>query len=152
HTNDASGAIPRLINMGVRPYTIGPALSVVIGQRLVRKLCNKCRKSYKPDKKLIAEFKKKLGKFYPKKGMSKLYKASEKGCHDCHETGYSGRSGIYEIFRVDEKMEALINKRASSQDILHAAIEQGMMTMEQDGLLKVIEGVTDMDEVRRVVD
>lgn len=152
HTNDASGAIPRLVNMGVRPYTIGPALSVVIGQRLVRKLCDKCKEAYKPDEKVITELKNKLGKFYPKEGIKEIYKASEKGCTSCHETGYTGRSGIYEIFYVDEKMESLINQRASSQDILHAAIEQGMMTMEQDGLLKVIEGVTDLDEVNRVVD
>ncbi len=152
HTNDAAGAIPRLVNMGVRPYTIGPALSVVIGQRLVRKLCKKCRESYKPEEKLIEELKNKLGKFYPQEGLKEIYKAKEKGCHDCHETGYSGRMGIYEIFQVDEKIEALINQRASSQDIFHAAVEQGMMTMEQDGLLKIIEGVTDLDEVRRVVD
>ncbi|NQV00017.1 MAG: type II/IV secretion system protein, partial [Parcubacteria group bacterium] len=152
HTNDASGAIPRLVNMGVRPYTIGPALSVVIGQRLVRKLCDKCRESVKPEEKLIEEFKEKLGEFYPKDGIKEIYKASAKGCHDCHETGYTGRMGIYEIFYVDDKMEALINQRASSQDILKAAIEQGMMTMEQDGILKVIEGTTDLEEVRRVVD
>lgn len=152
HTNDASGAIPRLVNMGVRPYTLGPALSVVIGQRLIRKLCDKCKKEIKPKAELITEFKNKLGKFYPKDGIEKIYQANETGCGSCHETGYAGRSGIYEIFCVDEKMEALINQRASSQDIFHAAVEQGMMTMEQDGLLKVIEGVTDLEEVRRVVD
>ena len=152
HTNDASGAIPRLVNMGVRPYTLGPALSVVIGQRLVRKLCNKCKKSVKPNEKLIEEFKDKLGKFYPEEGVKEIYKASDGGCQDCHETGYAGRMGIYEIFYVDEKIEALINQRASSQDIYKAAVDQGMMTMEQDGLVKVIEGVTDLEEVRRVVD
>jgi type IV pilus assembly protein PilB len=152
HTNDAAGAIPRLVNMGVRPYTIGPALSVVIGQRLVRKLCDKCRESLKADEKLIKEFKNKLGKFYPKNEVKEIYQANKKGCHDCHETGYAGRMGIYEIFQVDEKMETLINQRASSLDIFQAAVEQGMMTMEQDGILKVIEGTTDLEEVRRVVD
>jgi type IV pilus assembly protein PilB len=138
--------------MGVRPYTIGPALSVVIGQRLVRKLCDKCRESLKADEKLIKEFKNKLGKFYPKNEVKEIYQANKKGCHDCHETGYAGRMGIYEIFQVDEKMETLINQRASSLDIFQAAVEQGMMTMEQDGILKVIEGTTDLEEVRRVVD
>ena len=152
HTNDASGAIPRLVNMGVRPYTIGPALSVVIGQRLVRKLCDKCKEAIRSDEKIVEEFKNKLGKFYPKSGIQEIYQANKKGCHNCHETGYSGRMGIYEIFCVDEKMEALINQRASSLDIFQAAVEQGMMTMEQDGLLKVVEGVTDLNEVRRVVD
>ena len=152
HTNDASGAIPRLINMGVRPYTIGPALSVVIGQRLVRKLCTKCRELVKIDEKLSEKLKVKLSKFYPKEGVTEIHKVSEAGCQDCHETGYAGRMGIYEIFHVDEKIEALINQRASSQDIFKAAVEQGMMTMEQDGLLKVIEGITDLEEVERVVD
>lgn len=150
HTNDAAGAIPRLINIGLRPYVIGPALSAVIGQRLVRRLCKFCRISYTPDKKLISELKKELGKFYPKEGIKMLYRAKPGGCPKCHETGYLGRIGIYEVFRVDEKIENLINQRASALDILKAAQEQGMMTMKQDGLLKAIEGITSIDEVKRI--
>jgi type II secretory ATPase GspE/PulE/Tfp pilus assembly ATPase PilB-like protein len=150
HTNDAAGAIPRLINIGVRPYVIGPALSAIIGQRLVRKLCNFCKVSYTPDKDLIFELKRKLGKFYPKKGVKKLYKAREGGCAKCHETGYSGRVGAYEVFQIDEKIEDLINQRAAALDIFRTAQAQGMMSMQQDGFLKVIEGVTDIEEVKRI--
>lgn len=150
HTNNAAGAIPRLINIGVRPYVIGPALSVVIGQRLVRRLCKFCRVSYVPDKSLISQLKKKLGKFYPKEGIKKLYKAKPKGCAKCHETGYVGRIGIYEVFCIDDKIEALINQRASALEISKAAQEQGMMTMQQDGLGKAIDGITSLEEVHRV--
>jgi len=151
HTNDAAGAIPRLINIGVRPYVIGPALSAVIGQRLVRRLCKFCKIPYTPNEKLVLELKKELGKFYPKEGIKKLYKARKGGCNKCHETGYLGRVGIYEVFRVDEKMEDLINQRAAALDIFRAAQKQGMMSMKQDGLLKVIEGITDIEEVKRIV-
>lgn len=150
HTNDAAGAIPRLINIGVRPYVIGPALSAVIGQRLVRRLCKFCKISYTPDSKLTSELKRELGKFYPREGVKKLYKAKVGGCAKCHEIGYSGRIGIYEVFRIDEKIENLINQRAAALDIFKAAQEQGMISMRQDGLLKAIEGITDIEEVKRI--
>ena len=150
HTNDSSGVIPRLVNMGLRPYTIAPALSGVIAQRLVRRLCNKCCKSSKPDKKTIEMLKRDLGKYYPADGVSKLYQALPKGCPACTNTGYKGRIGVYEVFEVNRKIAQLIDSRASSGDIMDAAKEQGMTTMRQDGLLKAIEGITSIDEVNRV--
>ena len=150
HTNDSSGVIPRLTNMGLRPYTIAPALSAVIAQRLVRRLCNKCCKPYKPDKKIIAMLKRDLGKYYPADGVTELYQTPKGGCSACTNTGYKGRIGVYEVFEVDRKIAQLIDSRASSGDIMDAAKEQGMTTMRQDGLLKATEGITSIDEVNRV--
>ncbi len=149
HTNDVAGVIPRLGNMGVRPHILAPALRVAIAQRLVRKLCQKCKKGYKPSKELITKLKKELGKYFPKKEIKKLHRA--KGCSACHGTGYKGRIGIFEIFKVDRKVEDLINKRASSLEIMeHVIKDQDMLTMGQDGFLKAIEGITSVEEVERV--
>jgi type IV pilus assembly protein PilB len=148
HTNDASGAIPRLINMGLRPFTLGPALIGVIGQRLVRRLCPDCKEVYKPNKETIQKLKKELGKLFPKEGVKKLYKA--KGCTKCGDIGYRGRIGIYEVIEVTKEIEELINQRAPASEIFNLAAKQGMITMRQDGLLKVIEGITSLDEVDRV--
>jgi len=149
HTNDVAGVIPRLGNMGVRPHILAPALRVAIAQRLVRKLCQKCKKGYKPGKELITKLKEKLGKHFSKKEIKKLHRA--KGCSACHGTGYKGRIGIFEIFKVDRKVEDLINKRASSLEIMeHVIKDQDMLTMGQDGLLKAIEGITSVEEVERV--
>ena len=149
HTNDVAGVIPRLENMGVRPYTLAPALRVAIAQRLVRRLCQKCKEEYQPTEELIAKLKKKLGKHFPKERIKKLYKA--KGCSACHQTGYKGRIGIFEVFKVDHQVEDLINKRASSLEIMDYLIKnQGMVTMEEDGLLKAVEGITSIKEVERV--
>lgn len=149
HTNDAAGAIPRLISMGLRPEELAPALKLVIAQRLVRRICDKCKEEYKLDANEEKDLKEKLGKFYPKTGIKKLYKA--KGCKSCDNIGYKGRVGIYEMFEVDNKIEEAIGYRVSNIEIQKAAIAQGMMTMEQDGLLKAIDGMTTIEEVGRVV-
>lgn len=149
HTNDAAGAIPRLINMGLKPFTLGPSLTGVIGQRLVRRLCADCRQEYKPDEDIIKKLKKDLGKAYPKAGVKKLYKPGNK-CKKCGDIGYKGRIGIYEVIEVTKGIKELINQRASTQEIFNQAEEDGMISMRQDGLLKVIDGVTSMKEVDRV--
>jgi len=151
HTNDASGAIPRLLNMGLRPHTVAPALTGVIGQRLVRRLCPDCKQSYKPIAEEIKKLKDELGKDFPKTAIKKLYKVKAKGCAKCGNIGYKGRIGIYEIIEMTKELQDLINKRASSLDILKLAVSQGMITMRQDGLLKAIEGMTSVEEVERVV-
>lgn len=148
HTNDAAGVIPRLMTMGVRPYIIAPALRAAVAQRLVRRLCPFCKEAYQPEKKEIAIIKKELGEFFPKNEAKKLYKP--KGCRKCHRTGFSGRLGVYEVFENSPEIEKLISERASAQEIFKAAIRQGMMTMRQDGLLKVLEGITSLEEVERV--
>ncbi len=149
HTNDAAGAIPRLISMGLRPEELAPALKLIIAQRLVRKICEKCKEAYELSAEELKTLKEKLGKFYPEKGIEKMFKA--KGCKACDNIGYKGRVGIYEMFEVDNKIEEAIGYRVSNLEIEKAAIAQGMMTMEQDGILKAVEGVTTVEEVERVV-
>lgn len=151
HTNDSAGVIPRLIDMGTRPFVIAPAINAVIAQRLVRKLCTKCRVEYKPTSEEVEKMKTKFetqnstAKF-PE--ITKLYKA--KGCDECHHTGYSGRVGIFEVFMIDKEMEKLIMAAATTAEIFEASITSGMTTMEQDGIYKAAEGMTTFEEVERV--
>lgn len=151
HTNDAAGAIPRLLNMGLRPHSVAPSLMGVIGQRLVRRLCEDCRQGYKPATDEIKKLKKELGKNFPSGGVKILYKAKPKGCPKCDNIGYRGRVGLYELIEVTKEMKELINQRASALEIEKSAIKQGMITMRQDGMLKVIDGLTDLEEMERVV-
>jgi type II secretory ATPase GspE/PulE/Tfp pilus assembly ATPase PilB-like protein len=151
HTNDSSGVIPRLVDLGLRPFTIAPALNAVIAQRLVRKLDEKCKTAYEPTEEEVRYLKEQLGDLFPEDGVKQLY-----GPGDCSEKlgqGYKGRIGVFEIFEVDKKVEALINDRASALQIFELVVkEQGMTTMLQDGLLRVIAGETSLEEVRRVLD
>lgn len=151
HTNDASGVIPRLVDLGLRPFTIAPALNAVIAQRLVRKLDDRCKTKYVPSDEESAYLKEQLGDLFPENGVDMLY-----GPGDCAEKlgqGYKGRMGVFEVFEVDKGVEALINDRASSLDIFEYVVkEQRMTTMLQDGLLRVINGETSLEEVRRVLD
>lgn len=148
HTNDAAGVVPRLLILGVRPYIIGPALRTAMAQRLVRRLCPHCKTSYQSGKREIEEIKSELEDFFPKGKVGRLYKS--KGCEKCHLTGFAGRIGIFEVFQITQRIEELITSRASAKEIFDEAKRQGMMTMRQDGLLKVIEGITSLEEVKRV--
>ena len=138
HTNDAAGTIPRLIDMGAKPQVIAPAINLAMAQRLVRKLCEKCKEKIKASEK---EFK--------KIGNATIFKA--KGCQECNFTGYQGRIGIFEAFIIDGEIEKLILKSPAISEIKELVIKKGMMTMLQDGYLKVLEGITDMNEVERVL-
>ncbi len=150
HTNDSSGAIPRLIDMQVESFLVASTLNVVIAQRLVRKLCNTCKKEYKMDPKAL----KILDEQYNKKGVNKkiennkYYKAV--GCEYCNN-GYKGRIGIYEILEIDDKIKELITKKESGEIIQKIAQENGMSLMIEDGLAKATEGITSIEEVLRVV-
>jgi len=154
HTNDAAGAIPRLRNLMVEKTLIPPALSLVIAQRLVRNLCPYCKEKYvlSPEMKEAIEQALSLispkAKITPPSTIETAYKP--KGCEKCFGTGYKGRTGIFEMFAVDDVIEKLILNDATSYDLRKTAIEQGMMTMLQHGLLKVLEGQTSLDEVQRV--
>ncbi len=143
HTNDAPGAVTRLMDMGVEPFLITSTVRVVIAQRLLRLLCQKCKKPYEPQKKEIAE----LGLSEDELKGVKFYKG--KGCSECNGSGYKGRAGIYELFIMDEKIRDLIVKRASSSEIRVAAQELGMKTLRQDGIAKIIAGETSVEEVLR---
>jgi type II secretion system protein E len=144
HTNDAAGAVTRLLDMGIEPFLVSSSLECLIAQRLVRLICPKCKIEVKPKKDVLAQLKDvKL----PESEM-KFYEG--KGCEYCRFTGYRGRTGIYEILIVTESIRQLILSRASSQQIKHKAILQGMRTLRQDGLQKVFKGLTSLAEVFRV--
>jgi len=147
HTNSSSGALPRLLDMGIEPFLIASSMNIAMAQRLCRKICSKCKEKIKDDKIMIEEIKKELGNLYPTKGAT-LFKGT--GCSECNNTGYSGRVGIFEVLQVSEKISQLILSRSSAGDIEKQAIAEGMIKMKQDGYLKVAEGLTTIEEVLRV--
>ena len=165
HTNSAAGTLPRLIDMGAEPFLIASTLNVVIAQRLVRKLCPDCRKEYKMDDKEIKSFEDiynldKILENIKKSGILKSkVEAKDKwqdikfyrpvGCEQC-SGGYKGRLGIYEVLEIDDEMEKLISEKASTEEIEKASKEKGMLTMVEDGFIKVIQGITSVEEVLRV--
>jgi type IV pilus assembly protein PilB len=156
HTNDAAGAIPRMVDMKVNPNLIPPALNLVIAQRLVRRVCPKCSKEVKPNKETLDKIKNGLKDLpkrvkAPKLDKIKIREANPKGCEYCNFTGYKGRSGVFELFIIDDAMEKTILKTPSVVEIKETAIKAGMVTMRQDGLLKVLAKITTMDEVERVL-
>jgi len=154
HTNDAAGAIPRMQALGEEPANIAPALNIIIAQRLVRKLCDRCKIKTKikdVDEDLFKTLKESLEEVevdidYTEE--TEIYKA--KGCKECHFTGYKGRSGIFEALIVDEEIENLIFSNPSTAEIRKKAIEKGMITLKQSGLIKIIKGTTTIEEVDRV--
>lgn len=156
HTNDAAGVIPRLIDIGVKPYFLVPSINAVIGQRLVRKLCPHCRQEHvvTPEEeervqRILAVISPKANIDIPSK-LPTIYKAGA-GCEHCNYIGYKGRIGIYEIFTMDDNLKQLTIDKAPSFKILQQAIENGMITMLQDGVLKCLDGTTSLDEVYRVI-
>lgn len=155
HTNDAAGAIPRLLNLGVKPVTLAPALSVVIAQRLVRKICQECKTVEKLSPEIEARIKSVLDSV-PEASKSEIPKElvfyHSAGCTACNYLGYKGRIGIFEVFTVDDDIQKLIYSEASTVDIRQQAIKSGMVTMLQDGLFKALEGMTDVAEVFRVAE
>jgi len=148
HTNNASGALPRLLDMGAEPYLLASSMTAILAQRVVRKIHTECRTEYDPDPAIIKDMKEVLGPLWPPKEGVKLYKG--KGDEECGESGYYGRVGIYEVLPVTEKISRLILEHKSAADIENQAKEEGMITMKQDGYLKVLEGVTTIEEVLRV--
>lgn len=149
HTNNASTSLPRLIDMKVEPFLVASTVNVIIGQRLIRRICEKCRYSTV----VKADY---LGKLFPKVIVDKLMaKETElriyqgKGCPVCHGTGYSGRVGIFEVLVMSPAVRELITKKASAEQINMQAVKEGMITMFDDGLVKVKQGITTVDEVMR---
>jgi len=154
HTNNAPASVSRLLELGVRPSLIASSVNIFMAQRLVRQLCPKCKEKYKPALETIDTIKKLISIISPKskieipKNIEFLYKP--KGCPYCNNLGYKGRIGIFETLTINDKMEKLIIEMASESDLTKAALEDGMVTMTQDGIIKVLEGITYMDEVWRV--
>jgi len=152
HTNDALGVIPRMINLGVAPFLIPSSLSIALAQRLVRVLCPECKKKVDPNPKvrdmIISGLKDvKEAKIPPK---LKIYKPQ--GCKKCNGEGYSGRVAVFEILEMTPQLSEIIQKEPSEAKIEQEAKRQGMITMKQDGLLKVLEGITSIEEVLRVTE
>ena len=142
HTNDASGAVARLLDMGLEPFLLASSLTGVVSQRLVRLICDNCKEITDPDEKLL------LAVGWNGKEAT-FYKG--KGCERCNYTGYRGRIGIYELLLITPRIEKLIMERKESLAIREAAREEGMGTMLEDGLAKVEQGITGLEEVLRVV-
>lgn len=149
HTNSAAGALPRLLDMEAEPFLLASSMTLVVGQRVVRKVCQHCKEAYIPPPEVQADIKKVLGALFTAEKME-FYKG--KKCQECNGTGYSGRVGVFEVLPVDELIGKLILERAPSSKIEAQAREKGMITMKQDGYLKVVEGVTTLEEVLRVAE
>lgn len=145
HTNTAAAGLTRLTEMGVEPFLISSAVDCIVAQRLARRLCRDCREEYVPEREALE----KAG--FPLEGdeVPKLYRAG--GCKKCNNTGYKGRVGMYEALLVSDTIERLTVDRATSDEIHKVAVEEGMGTMRQDGLEKVKQGITSMEEVLRVL-
>ena len=156
HTNDAAGVPPRMLDMGAEPFLLVSSLNCVVGQRVLRRVCKDCVEQVEATADELDEIKKTLGPIYGliedkfKKEGKKMMLPKVKGCEKCNNTGYLGRVAIYEVMPVSEKISKLIVEKASSSQIQKQAMEDGMLTMKQDGYVKVLEGVTTMDEVIRV--
>ena len=153
HANQASGAIPRLVDLGVKVNSIGPALNLIIAQRLVKRLCKECKVAVKPEKELLDNFKKflkSLPERVEKASYEKISMFKPKGCPVCRNSGYRGRVGVYELLRVSKEMEALMNKGAGEIEIQEFALKQGIVTMQQDGILKVVSGLATFEELEKV--
>ncbi|MBI3952679.1 MAG: type II/IV secretion system protein [Candidatus Doudnabacteria bacterium] len=155
HTNDAAGAIPRLLDLGVKSFVLAPAINAVIAQRLVRKICPACKKEATLSPQLrarvemiISSIPKNSGAVVPKE----LKFHHSEGCKACKGLGYKGRIGVYEIFTINDEIEKLILKGVTHTEVRASAIAAGMVTMAQDGILKALAGITDVEEVFRVTE
>ena len=154
HTNNAAGAIPRLLHLKVNPALISPSINLVIAQRLVRKLCPHCKEEYSPAeetknriKEIISDIPRNNSIKVPKE-IKSIHRS--KGCSKCNFIGYSGRVGIYEMFSITPNIEKIILRNTSSSDIMAAIRDDGMISMKEDGILKALEGLTSLEEIRRV--
>jgi type II secretory ATPase GspE/PulE/Tfp pilus assembly ATPase PilB-like protein len=144
HTNDAAGAVPRMLDMGVEPYLLPGSLLAVLAQRLVRKLCPKCRKPVADPSALMDKLKLPV----PKEGAPRLWDSV--GCEDCHEVGFRGRSAVFELLKLDSRFDEPIIRRAGGPELLRIAKEGGMRTMYDDGLRRCDAGLTSLQELLRV--
>ncbi|MEX0616796.1 MAG: GspE/PulE family protein [Candidatus Woykebacteria bacterium] len=168
HTSSASGALPRLLDMGMETFLIASSMTAVVAQRVVRKICEHCKKEYDAPAQAVEDIQKILGNLVKNKAIvqklspeeqkdihelednQKLKLFKGEGCDKCGDSGYLGRIGIYEVLSITDKIGKLILERAPSNEIEKLAIEEGMVTVPQDGYLKVIEGITTVEEVLRV--
>ena len=144
HTNDAPGAVTRMIDMGVPAYLVSGSVIGILAQRLVRVICSKCKQPYQPTEREL-----KAAGITPEQAESANFMKG-KGCNHCGNGGYRGRLGIFELMTMSSKIRELAFQGASTQEIRKAAIKGGMTTLYDDGIRKVLEGITTIEEVFRV--
>ena len=154
HTNDAAGTVARLTSLGAKPSNIGPAINMAIAQRLVRKICKKCGRLEKAPTSVLEKIKRGLKGIPSEIKIPKIAPGLKvpqaKGCKNCNFTGYQGRTGVFEAFLVDEEMEKFILQNPSIAALRKEAAKRGMVAMQQDGLIKVLNGITTVEEVERI--
>jgi type IV pilus assembly protein PilB len=141
HTNDSTGAVTRLMDMGIEPFLISASLECVLAQRLIRRICTSCRTAYEPSEQVLAS----LGLSIHDIGDKNFYYG--KGCDNCNFTGYKGRKGIYELLKISDPIREMINDRAPGILIRQKAIELGMTTLREDGLRSIYDGISTIEEV-----
>ena len=146
HTNSAPAAISRLIEMGIEPFLVSSAVDCVLAQRLIRVLCDKCKEPYEPTPDMLEQSRIKVPE---DRFPLTLYRAV--GCQACGKTGYRGRMAVHEVMNMSEDIERLTSERKSSEDIARVAIDQGMLTLRDDGVLKALDGRTSIEELLRVI-
>lgn len=156
HTNDAAGAVPRLLDLGVNAKVISSALNISMGQRLIRKLCLRCRVQItlsQQEKDIILPILENVKEKRPKETFTfdTVYRASDSGCAQC-TSGYKGRVGIYEAVLMDKNVEKTVTDNPSTREIWEAAKSQGIFTMREDGIVKILNGTTSLSELQRVLD
>jgi len=154
HTNNAAGAVPRLLDLGAEPFLVASALNAVVGQRIARRVCPTCKEEFEPEAAVAEDIRKVLGNLLPTDKKIMLYRGlgsvNGQPCQACGGAGYLGRLGVFEVFPVSDVISKLILERAPMGEIEKAAIGQGMITMKQDGYLKALEAATTLEEVLRV--
>jgi len=144
HTNDAASAVTRLIDMGIEPFLVTSSVMGILAQRLVRVICSQCKEAYVPDEESLQN----IGLVPSMLKGNRIYRGT--GCPSCLNTGYKGRTGIFELMVLDDTLQSLILRTPDANAIKHEAVKKGMTTLRQDGARKVIEGITTIEEVFRV--
>ncbi len=143
HTNDAPSSVDRLIDMGVAPFLVASSVNCIVAQRLLRRVCTKCREPEPPHEELLRELQLEPSAL---EGNT-VYRA--KGCSECHDTGYKGRTGIYEVFSMSSRLKKMILDRCSTAELKQVAMEEGMLSLRKDALRKMLLGDTSPEEVLR---
>lgn len=147
HTNDAPTTVTRLTDMGIEPFLVGSSLILIVAQRLIRKLCPECKVPHDIPKEALLR----MGLIDSMEEDIVIYKASEKGCSTCNNTGYKGRTAVHEIMEIDDELRKLIIKGGTADDLRELAKKKGMRTLYESGLIKVKKGITSLEEVNRVL-
>ncbi|OGG20398.1 hypothetical protein A3D03_06160 [Candidatus Gottesmanbacteria bacterium RIFCSPHIGHO2_02_FULL_40_13] len=137
------------MDLGAEPFLIASVLTAVEAQRIVRRICPSCKTSYSPPPEIVSDFKNILGNLYPQ-DLKELVIYKGKGCKECNNSGYLGRIGIYETIMVTSSIAKMVLERSSAEAIEKQAVSEGMITMFQDGYLKILNGITTLEEILRV--